>query len=74
METTAITVEREFPDFEDFWQTALLGPSLAPALAKMAADDVTAMREFVRARLPVADDGRVTLHARAHAVRGRVPG
>lgn len=74
VETTVITVERVFPDFEDFWQTALLGPSLAPALARMAADEVAAMREFVRARLPVADDGRVTLHARAHAVRGRVPG
>lgn len=74
VETTVITVQRSFPDFEDFWQIALLGPSLAPALAKMAPADVGAMREFVRAHLTEESDGRIVCTARAHAVRGRVPG
>lgn len=73
VETTVITVQRHYSSFDDFWETALLGPSLAPALAKMAPADVEAMREFVRAHLPVDADGGITCTARAHAVRGRVP-
>ncbi len=74
VETTVITVQRSFSDFDDFWQTALLGPSLAPALAKMAPADVGAMREFVRAHVAEDSDGGIVCSARAHAVRGRVPG
>lgn len=74
VETTVLTVQRRYSGFDDFWETALLGPSLAPALAKMAPADVEAMREFVRARLPVEADGGIVCTARAHAVRGRVPG
>ena len=74
VQTTVITVQRSFTDFNDFWETALLGPSLAPTLAKMSPAEVEAMRVHVRERLPEDAQGRIVYSARAHAVRGRVAG
>jgi len=31
---------RRFRDFADFWDTALLGPSMGPAFAKMTAEEL----------------------------------
>src|SRR5205085_1531542 len=33
IDTKQITVERTFSDFEDFWNTTLLGPSIGPTIA-----------------------------------------
>jgi SAM-dependent methyltransferase len=73
VQTTAITVTRTFESFDDFWATNLLGPSLAPALANMPAEQLAALRDFTRAALPPDASGRVHGKARAQAVRGRVP-
>jgi SAM-dependent methyltransferase len=74
VETREITVERTFGDFDDFWTTALGGPSVGPRLKAMTAGDIALLRERLRARLPADAMGRVTYGARANAVKGRVPG
>jgi ubiquinone/menaquinone biosynthesis C-methylase UbiE len=74
IETREIAVQRTFADFDDFWTTSLLGPSLGPTLAAMSADEIDRFKERVRARMPGDASGRITCSARANAVKGRVPG
>jgi hypothetical protein len=73
VETREITVQRTFPDFEDFWTTSLLTPSARPTIAAMAPNDIELLKERVRARLPADATGHITYSARANAVKARVP-
>ncbi len=73
VETCAITVERSFASFDDYWATVLLGPSVAPLLSAMAAEERAVLQARMRTRLPADASGRILCSARAHAVRGRVP-
>ena len=67
----AIDVPTTFRDFDDYWTPFLGGqfpaPDYAMALPEPARE---ALRECLRARLPVAADGSVPLVARAWAIRG----
>jgi SAM-dependent methyltransferase len=74
LQTKVIAVERTFADFDDFWSTLLGGPSAGQALAAMNEEERSGFRELLRARLQPAGGGPITLPARAHAIRGRVPG
>jgi SAM-dependent methyltransferase len=74
VETREITVQRTFADFDDFWTTGLLGASIGPTVAAMAAGDVERLKTRLRARLPADAAGRITYGARANAIKGRVPG
>ena len=73
VEARAITVQRTYAGFDDYWATILGGPSLAPKLAALSAAEVAQLKERMRARLPADAAGRITYSARAHAVKGRVP-
>ena len=73
VETKEITVQRSFADFDDFWTTSLLGPSVGPTVAAMPSGDVELLKTRVRALLPADAAGRITYGARANAVKGRVP-
>lgn len=73
VETREIMVQRTFANFDDYWETILLGPSVGPTLAAMTADEMTHLRERMRADLPTDAVGRITYSAMANAVRGRVP-
>jgi SAM-dependent methyltransferase len=68
----AIDVPTVFRDFDDYWTPFLGGQAPAPRYC-MALDEAArgALRERLRARLPVARDGSIALVARAWAVRGR---
>ncbi len=72
VETRTIDAPRSFADFDEFWDTAMLGSSMTSIIASMSASDVAALKERVRPRLPPGADGRVTASARANAVKGRV--
>ena len=72
-ETRAITVQRTFADFDDFWMTNLKGSSVGPTVAAMAPGDVEMLKARVRARLPADAAGRITYGARANAIKGRLP-
>jgi ubiquinone/menaquinone biosynthesis C-methylase UbiE len=73
VETREITVQRSFADFDDFWMTQLMFPSVAPVVAAMAAGEVETLKSRVRAALPAGAAGKITYASRAHAVKGRVP-
>jgi SAM-dependent methyltransferase len=70
--TRAIDVPTVFGDFDDYWTPFLGGNGPAPAYA-MSLDQAhrAALRHRIRARLPIAADGSISLIARAWAVRGR---
>jgi hypothetical protein len=73
VETREITVERSFPDFDDFWQTIIGGPSAGRQLRALSDADRARFMAGLRQRLPAPDaSGRMTLSARANAIRGRV--
>jgi SAM-dependent methyltransferase len=73
IETREITVQRTFADFDDYWDTVFLGPSVGSKLAAMAPADRALLKDRMRARLPADASGRITYGARANAVKGRVP-
>ena len=72
VETTEISVQRTFTDFDDFWAINLLAPSVGPTIAAMPPGDVELLKSRVRARLPAGANGRITYVARANAIKGRV--
>jgi SAM-dependent methyltransferase len=71
VEVRAIDVPTRFADFDDYWQPFLGGQGPAPAYA-MSLDDAARLRlrDTIRARLPIAPDGSISLVARAWAIRG----
>jgi SAM-dependent methyltransferase len=69
----AIDVPTFFSDFDDYWQPFLGGQGPAPGyVAALGSDQRHALRDLLRARLPLAPDGSISLTARAWAVRGVV--
>jgi SAM-dependent methyltransferase len=72
VETRTITVQRTFADFDDFWTTIQLGPSVSRSLPAAGSEVSAALQARMRERLSAAPDGSITYEARANAVRGRV--
>jgi hypothetical protein len=71
VEARAIDVATRFRDFDDYWSPFLGGQGPAPAYAMSLPEDRrAALREAIRASLPIAPDGSIPLAARAWAVRG----
>lgn len=67
----SIDVPTVFGDFEDYWTPFLGGHAPAPRYAMSLDEGRRAeLRERLRSRLPVAEDGSISLVARAWAVRG----
>jgi SAM-dependent methyltransferase len=73
VETREITVSRTFADFDGYWTTGLLAPTIRATVGEMLPDDVERLRTRVRACLPADAEGRITYSARANAVKGRLP-
>jgi len=73
VETRAITVQRTFADFDDYWTTIFLGPSVGPRLRAMTPEALVHLKARMYERLPADANGRITYEARANAVKGRVP-
>ncbi|MGH6914565.1 MAG: class I SAM-dependent methyltransferase, partial [Geminicoccales bacterium] len=70
----AIDVPTVFEDFDDYWTPFLSGQAPAPGYCMSLAKDARArLQGRLRQMLPQGKDGRITLIARAFAVRGRVP-
>jgi SAM-dependent methyltransferase len=74
VETRELTVQRTFRDFDDYWATILLGPSVGPKLTAMANEDREILKARMRGRLPADANGRITCSARANAVKGNKRG
>lgn len=73
VEVRSIDVATPFRDFEDYWSPFLGGQAPAPGYTmSLSQERRAALREHIRARLPIAADGSIHLSARAWAVRGFV--
>ena len=69
--TRAIDVPTHFRDFDDYWAPFLGGQGPAPGYAMSLSEERrAALRDRLRAALPVEPDGSIPLIARAWAVRG----
>ena len=69
--TRAIDVPTVFRDFDDYWLPFLGGQGSAPSyVASLDDERRAAIRERIRASLPIGADGSIALVARAWAVRG----
>ena len=67
----AIDVPTVFENFEDYWSPFLGGQGPAPGYCvSLPETDRSALRERIRASLPVERDGKIRLTARAWAVQG----
>jgi len=75
VEVRPIDVPTIFRDFDDYWSPFLGGQGPAPSYAMSLSDERRgALRERIRATLPIRPDGAIHLVARAWAVRGVAPG
>ena len=71
VETTALVIPTVFADFDDFWSPFLGGTGPAPAyVGSLAPPQREDLRERLRRRFHAERDGRISLEARAWAVRG----
>ena len=71
VETRAIDVATGFRDFDDYWSPFLGGQGPAPGYAMSLGEARrAALRDAIRARLPIRPNGSIHLIARAWAVRG----
>jgi ubiquinone/menaquinone biosynthesis C-methylase UbiE len=73
IETTSFDVIRSYKDFEEYWTTTVLGPSLAPTIAAMSVDDAEELKRKIRTRLSAPISGPFSYTARANAVKGFAP-
>jgi SAM-dependent methyltransferase len=72
VESRALDVPTLFRDFDDYWTPFLGGQGPAPGYAiALSEDRCAALRERIRADLPIAADGSISLVARAWAVQGQ---
>lgn len=70
----SIDVPTRFRDFDDYWTPFLGGQGPAPSFVALLNEDKRdALRDSIRARLPVNTDGSIDLVARAWAARGITP-
>jgi SAM-dependent methyltransferase len=69
--TRAIDIATNFRTFDDYWKPFLGGQGAAPSyLMALDTERRAAVRERIRATLPTAPDGSISLMARAWAARG----
>ena len=73
IDTRVITVQRTFPNFDDYWATIHGSPTASSRLASMKDEQRDLLASRLRARLPADAAGRITYSAKANAIRGRVP-
>ena len=74
VETKAITAQRSFSSFDEYWEINQLGPSIASVVASLTAGDAELLKGRVRARMPADAKGCINASAVANAVKERMPG
>jgi ubiquinone/menaquinone biosynthesis C-methylase UbiE len=72
IETKEITVFRTFSDFDEFWAGNVMA-NIKSMLTTLPQGDLERLKADVRGRLPKDASGRITVNARANAVKGRAP-
>ena len=73
VQTRPLDVPTNFGSFDDFWAPFEGGTGTAPSyVASLSPEGKERLRESLRSRLPVGQNGSIELVARAWAVRGRI--
>ena len=72
VQTREITAQRTFADFDDYWDTILVGPTFSSSFEAMPSAHVALLKARVRVRLSEDASGRICCTARANAVKGQV--
>lgn len=72
IETHALTVQRTFASFDEYWATIIGWSSVARAIETMAPDAILELQRRLRESLPADALGRISYSATANAVKGRV--
>ena len=72
VETSVITVERTFINFEELWSTNALSPTLKPVLAELPENTISQLQNAVRERFPADAEGQITYSSHANAIKGLV--
>lgn len=74
IQVAAVDILTQFVSFEDYWQPFLGGQGSAPSYVRTLDEAAVArLRERLREKTPVKEDGTISLIARAWAIRGAVP-
>lgn len=66
----SITVQRTFTDFDDYWTTIHMAPSVGGTLRALQSERSHELQQVMRTVLPIDAAGHITISARANAVRG----
>jgi ubiquinone/menaquinone biosynthesis C-methylase UbiE len=72
VETCALTVQRTYASFEEYWGIILGGPSVGNTLKALSADDAVRLQARLRQQFPADSAGQITYSSTANAVKGRV--
>lgn len=74
VDACVISIQTHYADFDDFWEsnTVPIGP-VGVTLAAMSTDTRETLKACVRKNLPTDATGRISVEARANAVKGIVP-
>lgn len=72
VETTVITVQREFASFEEYWEIVQGGPSVKAGRAGITPEISEKLKVRMREILIPDNTGKITVTATANAVQGRV--
>jgi ubiquinone/menaquinone biosynthesis C-methylase UbiE len=72
IDTCEIQVERTFADFDDYWTTVHMSPSVGRVISELSPADHEGLKVRMRAVLPADAHGHITYGARANAVKGYV--
>jgi SAM-dependent methyltransferase len=71
VDVRSIEVQTQFADFDDYWSPFLSGQGPAPSyVASLSPDRQESLRELLRSKLSSTSKGRISLTARAWAVKG----
>lgn len=69
----SLHIATEFSDFNDFWDPLLRGQGPAPGyVAALSDEDRTRLKDYLETKIPQADDGSISLTARAWTVSATV--
>jgi ubiquinone/menaquinone biosynthesis C-methylase UbiE len=69
----ALTVQRTYASFEEYWSIIFGGPSVGDTLKSLSPTDSAALQQRLRQHFPADTYGRISYSATANAVSGRVP-
>ncbi len=73
VETRALTVERTYASFQEYWDIQMAFPSVGAIVKELPASESAGLQQRLRQHFPADAQGRITYRSTANAVKGRVP-